>query len=131
MLAPNFCASRLMLFLIILAFVLTGHDISPTLVFTTMMLLAPLQLLLTLFIPFAITMMSESKVTVARIEVFVDLCSSLDHDLGFSYCGHDDYTSSRRWLSFSRSNHCTNCLVLFAVSFSYCSFFLLPYPFAD
>ena len=69
MLFPNYSAAKTMIFLTMTSYVLTGHALSAELVFMTITMMQPLQLSLTLFVPFAVTVLAECKVSVSRIQV--------------------------------------------------------------
>ena len=64
-----FSSAKLIAFLTFLVFVLQGHTLRSEQVFVALGLINPVRLTLTLFVPFAIQMMSETSVTMARLQV--------------------------------------------------------------
>ena len=69
-LAPFFSSGKMMVFLVFITYILLGNTITAEKVFIAIGLFNPVRLVMHLFIPFAIQMMAESRVTLKRIQVY-------------------------------------------------------------
>ena len=67
--APFFSSAKLIAFLTFMVYILQGHELRARQVFVALALFNPVRLTLTLFVPFAVQMMSESCVTIDRVQV--------------------------------------------------------------
>ena len=61
--------TKVVAYVTFLAYVLTYRELAAEKIFITLGLLHPLRVNMTLFIPFAVQMMSETKVTLSRVQV--------------------------------------------------------------
>ena len=68
-LAPFFSSAKLIGYLTFLTFILSGNAITAEIVFVTVALYNPVRLIMTLFIPFAVQIISETIVTINRLQV--------------------------------------------------------------
>ena len=68
-LSPFFLAIKMITFVIFTTYVLNGYSLDSEKVFLTLGLIGPVRLVMALFLPFAITSIAESKVTVRRVQV--------------------------------------------------------------
>lgn len=69
--ASFFVASKIIIFITVCVYVLTGNELSAGTVFMAICLYGAVRLTITLFFPFAIEKLSESLISIRRIKVSV------------------------------------------------------------
>lgn len=67
--ASFFVASKIIIFVTVCVYVLTGNELSASRVFVAVSLYGAVRLTITLFFPFAIEKVSESLISIRRIKV--------------------------------------------------------------
>lgn len=72
--ASFFVASKIIIFITVCVYVLTGNELSAGTVFMAICLYGAVRLTITLFFPFAIEKLSESLISIRRIKVSVCAC---------------------------------------------------------
>lgn len=72
--ASFFVASKIIIFITVCVYVLTGNELSAGTVFMAICLYGAVRLTITLFFPFAIEKLSESLISIRRIKVSVYAC---------------------------------------------------------
>ncbi|XP_054643013.1 ATP-binding cassette sub-family C member 4-like isoform X4 [Dunckerocampus dactyliophorus] len=80
--ASFFVASKLIIFITVCVYVLTGNQLSSSTVFMAASLYGAIRLTITLFFPFAIEKMSESLISIRRIKNFLLLDEVAPQHLG-------------------------------------------------
>ncbi|XP_077583755.1 ATP-binding cassette sub-family C member 4-like [Stigmatopora nigra] len=88
--ASFFVASKIIIFLTICAFVLTGGRLSPSAVFMTVALYGAVRLTVTLFFPCAVEKLSECLISVRRIKNFLLLDEVAPQHLGLPVADKKD-----------------------------------------
>lgn len=74
--ASFFVASKIIIFITVCVYVLTGNELSAGTVFMAICLYGAVRLTITLFFPFAIEKLSESLISIRRIKVSVSECAA-------------------------------------------------------
>lgn len=67
--ASFFVASKIIIFITVCVYILTGNELSASRVFMAISLYGAVRLTITLFFPFAIEKVSESLISIRRIKV--------------------------------------------------------------
>ncbi|KAM9851263.1 ATP-binding cassette sub-family C member 4-like [Aulostomus maculatus] len=80
--ASFFVASKVIIFITVCVYVLTGNRLSSSRVFMTVSLYGAVRLTITLFFPFAIEKLSEALISIRRIQDFLLLDEVAPHHLG-------------------------------------------------
>uniref|UniRef100_A0A3Q3G2R2 Multidrug resistance-associated protein 4 n=1 Tax=Labrus bergylta TaxID=56723 RepID=A0A3Q3G2R2_9LABR len=80
--ASFFVSSKIIIFITVCVFVLTGNMLSASIVFMAVALYGAVRLTITLFFPFAIEKVSESLISIRRIKTFLLLDEVVPHYLG-------------------------------------------------
>ncbi|XP_069558741.1 ATP-binding cassette sub-family C member 4-like [Brachyistius frenatus] len=80
--ASFFVASKIIIFITVCVYVLTGNKLSASKVFMAVSLYGAVRLTITLFFPFAIEKVSESLISIRRIKTFLLLDEVAPHHLG-------------------------------------------------
>lgn len=75
--ASFFVASKIIIFITVCVYVLTGNGLSAGTVFMAICLYGAVRLTITLFFPFAIEKLSESLISIRRIKVSISKCVSM------------------------------------------------------
>uniref|UniRef100_A0A8D3BXJ2 Multidrug resistance-associated protein 4 n=1 Tax=Scophthalmus maximus TaxID=52904 RepID=A0A8D3BXJ2_SCOMX len=83
--ASFFVASKIIIFITVCVYVLTGNTLSSSRVFMAVSLYGAVRLTITLFFPFAIEKVSESLVSIRRIQNFLLLEEVLPQHLGHPF----------------------------------------------
>ncbi|XP_023271735.1 multidrug resistance-associated protein 4-like [Seriola lalandi dorsalis] len=80
--ASFFVASKIIIFITVCVYVLTGNELSASRVFMAVSLYGAVRLTITLFFPFAIEKVSETLISIRRIKNFLLLDEVAPHHLG-------------------------------------------------
>lgn len=84
--ASFFASSKIIVFITFTVYVLLGNTLDASSVFVTVSLYGTIKLTVTLFLPLAIEKLSETAVSVRRIEVIWFICSTLEMCLSELLC---------------------------------------------
>uniref|UniRef100_A0A3Q2Y4J8 Multidrug resistance-associated protein 4 n=1 Tax=Hippocampus comes TaxID=109280 RepID=A0A3Q2Y4J8_HIPCM len=83
--ASFFVANKLIIFLTVCVYVLTGKQLSSSTVFMAVSLYGAVKLTITLFFPFAIEKVSDSLISIQRIQVRMPISSEINVELFQTY----------------------------------------------
>lgn len=83
--ASFFVANKIIVFITVCVYVLTGNQLSASRVFMAVSLYGAVRLTITLFFPFAIEKVSESLISVKRIQVNTPHTQTLLHPVCVEY----------------------------------------------
>uniref|UniRef100_A0A665TG51 Multidrug resistance-associated protein 4 n=1 Tax=Echeneis naucrates TaxID=173247 RepID=A0A665TG51_ECHNA len=88
--ASFFVANKIIIFITVCVYVLTGNDLSASKVFMAVSLYGAVRLTITLFFPFAIEKISETLISIRRIKSFLLLEEVAPQHLGLPVTGKRD-----------------------------------------